>query len=228
MINRENPYYIGLDDEKILTNYFSPIQRDKMRENTMYFWNIIVKLIKSKGDTSVIAPNYRKQILSGKLLNSDNKIDNGTGEKLKALIIALDKEENRNKFCNSYFFTAARVLTTGQLDTEDKTEWSNYSKTENCENDFVNRPVLNSALLCYKRDSRNMPIGINIDRFLDTIIKKDTNGNYIVSDTNAEQGDLLAQAVLQHVNDMKNNVVFKRNFRNKVLEDLEKYEEENQ
>ena len=73
-----------------------------------------------------------------------------------------------------------------------------------------------------------MPIGINIDRFLDTIIKKDTNGNYIVSDTNAEQGDLLAQAVLQHVNDMKNNVVFKRNFRNKVLEDLEKYEEENQ
>ena len=80
MINRENPYYIGLDDEKILTNYFSPIQRDKMRENTMYFWNIIVKLIKSKGDTSVIAPNYRKQILSGKLLNSDNKIDNGTGE----------------------------------------------------------------------------------------------------------------------------------------------------
>ena len=103
----------------------------------MYFWNIIVKLIKSKGDTSVIAPNYRKQILSGKLLNSDNKIDNGTGEKLKALIIALDKEENRNKFCNSYFFTAARVLTTGQLDTEDKTEWSNYSKTENCESSVL-------------------------------------------------------------------------------------------
>lgn len=97
---KNNPYYI--DNNYPITEH----QKQLLKENNIYILTALSSIIKNKGETSSVRPAYKKKILSGKLYNPDNVLGlntNNLGEKLKALFIALDKEENKKKFCNSYF-----------------------------------------------------------------------------------------------------------------------------
>lgn len=218
----KNPFYIS--QEECARRGYTQQQVKMLKENNQYWWRIVSKLILTKGDTRIIKPAYRRQILSGELYNSDKKLGidtNGLGEKLKALFIALDDKDNREKFLNSYFYTACYNMASGTANSSDITEkWANFAPSANCEDCFKGREAIDSALTIYKGDV-NSPIGIDISKFIDSIVKKDEDGRYNIVDTTAAEGEKLCNAVNQHVKDLKASDRFKKNFVNKILHDPE-------
>lgn len=209
-----NPYFIEND------NNYTPTQKKYMKENNIYIFTILSHLIKYNGETKTLSSAYKKRILSTLLYHPDIKTGldtNKLGEKLKALIIAMDKPENREKFCNSYFYAAMSTLTTGATQAgNENQEWAKYQKTSRCPFEFKNKTPLSASLDCYKEDP-SMPVGLNMMTFIDEIIQKDEFGKYKVIDTTAEKGDLMCQAVIEQVKSLKSNEKFKQSFENPNL-----------
>ena len=96
------------------------------KENSVYIWKVLINIIDNEGKTDNIPASYLQQIMSGKLLHTTSPVDNEVGKKLKALIIALDKPENREKFLKSYFCAALIVLRNGSKDSSSNETWINY------------------------------------------------------------------------------------------------------
>lgn len=212
-MNFNNPYYIKETNMSVEQELY-------MKENNIYFINIITCLIKYHGIANNITSNYKKRILSGELYNSDKKTGintNSLGEKIKAFIILLDKEDNRNKFFNSYFYTAMTRIATGNTNIDNyNEEWLNYTKTSFCDEELQQCSPLTAALVCYRAD-KTVPLGLNISRLMDNIVQKDQDGNYQIIDTTAEQGDLMYQAVCEQVIALKKISKFQHCFENKKL-----------
>lgn len=211
---KNNPYYI--DNNFALSDR----QKELLKENNIYIFTVLSSIVKNKGLTNSIRPAFKKKILSGKLYNSDNVLGlntNNLGEKLKALFIALDKEENRKKFCDSYFNIAISTITSGNNIENSDADWLNYSETPICSQELKGKSPLKAALVCYK-DDNNVAVGLNMMKAIDTIIKKNKYGEYEIIDTNAEQGDLLYEASCKLVSDLKSHEKFKEGFENVKLE----------
>ena len=105
---KNNPYYI--DNNYPITEH----QKQLLKENNIYILTALSSIIKNKGETSSVRPAYKKKILSGKLYNPDNVLGlntNNLGEKLKALFIALDKEENKKIKLDIYMITGESINT---------------------------------------------------------------------------------------------------------------------
>lgn len=218
---KNNPYYI--DNNYPITEH----QKQLLKENNIYILTALSSIIKNKGETSSVRPAYKKKILSGKLYNPDNVLGlntNNLGEKLKALFIALDKEENKKKFCNSYFNIAISTITSGNNIENYDADWLNYSQATTCAQELKGKTPLQAALACYKEDPK-MPVGLNMMTVIDTIIQKNKYGQYEIQDITAAQGDLLYKASCKQVEDLKSNKKFKESFRNEKLEkDLDETE----
>lgn len=211
---RKNKFLV---DESYLILSGSSLKYTK--ENSVYIWKILINIIDNQGKTDNLAANYLQQIMSGKLLHTvDKKVDNETGEKLKALIKLLDKEENREKFLKSYFCAALIVLRNGAEDAASNETWINYSPRP--DSHMQGKGALNSALISYKDDNRTS-VGLAMDKYIDTIVRKNENGEYVLTNISATEGDLLINAVSKTVDYMKDSEKFRYNFENKSLDDSE-------
>lgn len=218
-----NPYYYEKFDERLIN--ISTLQEANMRENVVYFWNIMTNLVANNGSIEQIkGTRWFNQINTGRLYKNDTDLNKNTGEKIKALYFLLDKsEENRKKFRNSYFYKAVEYFAIGSMDPEAKDGWKNFEKTPNCDPLLKNKTALSIAFTSYRQDSKDMPLGVNIDLFLDAIIKKDARGNYKLVDVDYETALKMFDAVKNHYSDMKENKNFKANRYNKYLDEDEKY-----
>ena len=188
------------------------------RENSVYIWKVLINIIDNNGKTDNLSANYKQQIMSGKLLNTTCQRDNEVGAKLKALVIALDKPENREEFLKSYFCAALIVLRNGAKDVNSLDTWVNYSARP--ESHMQGKGILNSALISYK-DDNHAKLGLDMNAYLNTIIKREPNGNYALTNISAAEGDMLISAVDQTVTIMKESEKFRSNFENKHLDDSE-------
>ena len=189
-----------------------------IKENSAYIWRILIKIIDHGGSPDYIPANYDRQIESGRLLHTVTKQDNATGEKLKALKNALKDEENREKFLGSQFYEALRVLRNGSTDSTSDETWINYHASEGSY--WSTKGALSSALISYKDDD-SAKIGIDMDAFLDTIIKKDSNGKYVLTDISSVDGELLIDAVAKTIDIMKNSEKFRNNFKHNEQDESE-------
>lgn len=186
----------------------------RQRENSVYIWKVLINIFRHNGSTEELSAEYKTQIMSGKLYNTTKKEDDEAAAKLKALVKALDKDENKQKFLKSYFCAAIQVLNNGSKDPNSNEIWTNYSLKKDS---HMQGSVLNNALISYKDDS-SAELGIDMNKFLSTIIRKNESGIYEIIDITAEEGDKLIAAVAKTVNIMKKSEKFRCNFENLSLD----------
>ena len=203
-----NPYYSN-------ATFSSNTSLKNAKENSFYVLKVLINLLDNEGRTVNLPAPYRQQIMSGKLLHNLDKNDSATAEKLKALIKFLDDKNNREKFCNSYFYIALIALRNGARDINSKDLWINY--TLKGDSYLKNKGALNNALTFYKDDANITNIGLDIGAFLDAIVTKNDRGEYVMTDIPATKADLLIDAVIKTVDLMKNSEKFKSNYRNNYL-----------
>lgn len=179
----------------------------RKKENSVYIWKIAINIWDRGGYTDNLAAEYLAQILSGRLLNTTCPRDNETGAKLKGLLIALDEPANRERFVRSYFAAAVSAFRTGALDGNADDTWVNYKPTPV---NTTKKSAINTALVGYKDDPA-FPVGLDMDKFLDTIMKKE-GGKYVMTNISAREGELLLKAAIDNVKMMRECAEFKRNF----------------
>lgn len=185
------------------------------RENSVYIWKILINILKHEGSTKNLPADYKSQIMSGKLYNTTSPEDDKMAAKLKALILALDKDENKQKFLKSYFCAALTVLVNGSKDINSDETWTNYMPSRNS---HMQGSALNNALISYK-DDNSVSLGVDMNKYLDTIIQKKQTGVYEMVDISAEEGDQLIEAVAETVYFMKKSEKFRTNFEKKYQEE---------
>lgn len=218
--NKTNPFY--LDDTFVAeTNGLRAFHQDKIRENNIYIFKILTNIYNNHGKANKISNSYRSQILSGKLLHSDKNVDNGAGEKLKALILALDEDPAaRDIFNNSAFASVIKLLYTGRLYSDDKTGWAYYTPSDNCEDIYKNKSPLNVAFACY-RTNKEM-IGFDLNQLLSTIVVKGKDGYVIKDNATTEQFNQMVEGMSKFITSLKKDPAFNKNF------SLEKEDQENE
>ena len=209
--NKTNPFYMDnkYDAE---TNGLNAFHQCEIRENNIYMFKILTNIFNNNGKTNRISNNYRTQILSGKLIHSDKNVDNGVGEKLKALILALDKDPvARETFNNSAFSSVIKLLFTGRLYNDDKTGWAYYTPSDDCADVYKNKTALNVALACY-RANREM-VGFDLDKLISTIVTKNKKGAFIIKDTaTTEQFNQMVEGMSKFITSLKQDPLFNKNF----------------
>lgn len=174
----------------------------RTKENIIYIWKILINILDNNGKTDNLSAPYKQQILSGKLLNTlDPKRDNETAEKLKALFLALDIPENREKFLKSYFCAALIVLRNGSKDVNSNETWVNYKPKY--EQNLKYKGALNSALIEFKDEEWVGDTLFDMSAYLDTIIKKDGNEKFVLTNISAHEGETLIEAVEHNLKDLK-------------------------
>ncbi len=212
--------------KKKLKGYFisshedlTPKQVACMKENNNYLYRAFNQLYTSieKGDPKKIGGSFRNLLLSGRLPKNDDEsgIDtNGLAKKLKALVIALSDEnhpENLETFKQSYFFTNILYPIVCGFSIDSQQIWKNYKQVENPDPELKDKKPYDGVLYCIKNDKYS-PIGLNIAKAIDTIVKVKEDGIYVEENYTLDQELELEEAVNSQVKIMKNNGRFKKNY----------------
>ena len=207
----KNPY---LCEEDIAS---SNTYLKNVKENFVYIWKILINIYDNNGKTDNLPAQFLQRIMSGKLVYNVKKTDHEVAEKLKNLVIALDKQENRDKFMKSFFAAGILTLRKGDKDIDSQETWNHYAPINPNEKNGV---ALNNALNSYK-DDPNMKTGIDMNKYFDTIIEKDLAGKYQLKNISAAEGSVLLDAIQANIGYMKNSFRFTRDFRKKHKENEE-------
>ena len=192
-------------------NSLSNTTLNSIKENTVYILKALINISDRDGKTDNLSSGYLQQIMSEKLLNTVDKAqDDETAKLLKGLVLALDNPENREKFLKSYFYASLILLRNGARDASSVETWINYLPLR--PNQKYKSALLN-ALYSYK-DDPDAEIGLDMNKFLKTIVEQNEDGEYVLTNLTAHDGDQLLKAMEENIAIMKNSKKFREQFTN--------------
>lgn len=218
----KNPYYI--DNDSFLNDNTGTKARN-MKRNNVFILNALNSIKYSNPNDKNLGLNATQLaiLLSGRLPKQvEGCKTKELGEKLKFLVLALgDKEhpENREIFNNSFLSnTLLSTLFSGGDLCDERNNWSNYKIIPDCKDEEIkNKNSLTAAFRIY-RDDPNTPIGLNLVKIIDSLVTKDTSGNYKLEENLdiKEKAEML-EAINMQIDALKSNKRFTDNFKNPLL-----------
>ena len=213
----KNKYYI---DNK---GSLSDDQVSMMKRNYRYVAKALSRLFLTAeyNDFSYI-DDFINVLSSGRLPVDDEQSGFNTSNlagKLRALTESLrnkDHPENIEKFRNSVLYK--RVLTPlvegDAIDVNQ--QWSMYEPKDEFDKRLRKYNAFDDALICNKLEP-NAPIGLDFAKILDSCIKLDKKNPKNCYFLEVNDDFEMLDAVQQYLKDLKNNEIFRKNYKNTHL-----------
>ena len=209
-----NPFYCT-DKKKYTEDGKYSIMDVKTANNTILL--ILHKLFINNGNISAL----KKEAVTALENRTAFRVNaNHCSEKMEFLIKALRNADNRDIFTSSpvkAFMDAPYAE--GYTSIEKKADsWENYKQSKNCEVSLAKFDTFTAATYIDRQD-RVTPLGLDVPKILDLIVKKGPDGKYYINDKIDEtQKTLLLEATELQLQKIKRIPRFGENFERKPIE----------